>query len=166
MPACPRQGVTPLTTLTLGKNRISGAIPSELGQLTNLEVLELVISPSGDYLAALVQPVRAQTASKSTHEVLLDIASVQQVERPKSSVLVYKVTEKYLEPLANRHAKDDEGAPIGLFWQSRDALCVYTTSRYRRVATDVPWGGDVVFSFCPAEQQPAARRRRAVSKLT
>lgn len=148
--------------LSFGRGRSSyanlgaGVEEDSLG-LHNLEVLELVISPSGDYLAALVQPIRTQTASKSTHEMLLDIASVQQVERPKSSVLVYKVTEKYLEPLANRHAKDDEGAPIGLFWQSREALCVYTTSRYRRVATDVPWGGDVVFSFCPAEQQPAAR---------
>lgn len=40
-PHPPLQGVTPLTELSLAKNRISGALPSELGQLTNLRVLEL-----------------------------------------------------------------------------------------------------------------------------
>ena len=75
---------------------------------TPLDILQLAFSPSGDYLASLVQPIAtnpSSSTSQSTYEALLGIVdghrgeAQQPVESSEKYVIVYTTRGEQLEPV-------------------------------------------------------------------
>ena len=74
---------------------------------TPLDILQLAFSPSGDYLASLVQPIATNpsSSSQSTYEALLGIVdghrgeAQQPVESSEKYVIVYTTRGEQLEPV-------------------------------------------------------------------
>ena len=76
----------------------------------SLDILQLAFSPTGDYLAALVQPIAAEpsSSSQSSYEALLGIVAghrgevhqpAETVESSEKYVIVYTTRGEQLEPL-------------------------------------------------------------------
>ena len=74
---------------------------------TPLDILQLAFSPTGDYLASLVQPIATNpsSSSQSTYEALLGIVdghrgeAQQPVESSEKYVIVYTTRGEQLEPV-------------------------------------------------------------------
>ena len=74
---------------------------------TPLDILQLAFSPTGDYLASLVQPIATNpsSSSQSTYEALLGIVdghrgeAQQPVESSETYVIVYTTRGEQLEPV-------------------------------------------------------------------
>ena len=75
---------------------------------TPLDILQLAFSPTGDYLASLVQPIATtnpSSSSQSTYEALLGIVdghrgeAQQPVESSEKYVIVYTTRGEQLEPV-------------------------------------------------------------------
>ena len=74
---------------------------------TPLDILQLAFSPTGDHLAALVQPIATNpsSSSQSTYEALLGIVdghrgeAQQPVESSETYVIVYTTRGEQLEPV-------------------------------------------------------------------
>ena len=74
---------------------------------TPLDILQLAFSPTGDHLAALVQPIATNpsSSSQSTYEALLGIVdghrgeAQQPVESSEKYVIVYTTRGEQLEPV-------------------------------------------------------------------
>ena len=73
---------------------------------TPLDILQLAFSPTGDYLASLVQPIaNPSSSSQSTYEALLGIVdghrgqAQQPVESSEAYVIVYTTRGEQLEPV-------------------------------------------------------------------
>lgn len=75
---------------------------------TPLDILQLAFSPTGDYLASLVQPIATtnpSSSSQSTYEALLGIVNGhlgeahQPVESSEKYVLVYTTRDEQLKPV-------------------------------------------------------------------
>ena len=73
---------------------------------TPLDILQLAFSPTGDYLASLVQPIaNPSSSSQSTYEALLGIVdghrgeAQQPVESSEKYVIVYTTRGEQLEPV-------------------------------------------------------------------
>ena len=70
---------------------------------TPLDILQLAFSPTGEYLASLVQPIATNpsSSSQSTYEALLGIIgeAQQPVESSEKYVIVYTTKGEQLEPV-------------------------------------------------------------------
>ena len=73
---------------------------------TPLDILQLAFSPTGDYLASLVQPIaNPSSSSQSTYEALLGIVeghhgeAQQPVESSEKYVIIYTTRGEQLEPV-------------------------------------------------------------------
>ena len=102
-------------------NTSSSSSSSQKEAPGELDILQLAFSPTGDYLAALVQPIAAKpsSSSQSSYDALLGIVAghrgevhqpVETVESSEKYVLVYTTRGEQLEPLVIPQFKREKGA--------------------------------------------------------
>ena len=102
-------------------NNTSSSSSSQKEAPGELDILQLAFSPTGDYLAALVQPIAAKpcSSSQSSYDALLGIVAghcgevhqpVETVESSEKYVIVYTTRGEQLEPLAIPQFKREKGA--------------------------------------------------------
>ena len=102
-------------------NTSSSSSSSQKEAPGELDILQLAFSPTGDYLAALVQPIAAKpsSSSQSSYDALLGIVAghrgevhqpVETVESSEKYVILYTTRGEQLEPLVIPQFKREKGA--------------------------------------------------------